>query len=69
MVGYKDSVVLVGSFGYVDLYQLSSPDGPWIEMEQTLPRNKNGHIAILIPDKLTDCQRAKSFMKHQLINW
>ena len=62
LVEYKDSVVLVGGGGTgVDgkhLYQLSSADGPWIEMEQTLPISKIDHIAFLIPDDLTDCQQA-----------
>ena len=61
LVEYKESVVLVGGFGEVDgkhLYQLSSQDGPWIEMEQTLPIAKTLHIAFLIPDELTDCQQA-----------
>ena len=62
LVEYKDTVVLVGGDGTgVDgrhLYQLSSPDGPWNEMEQTLPIKKHYHIAFLIPDDLTDCQKA-----------
>ena len=61
LVGYKDSVVLVGGLNNGDgthLYQLSSQGGPWIEMEQTLPIMKNFHLAFLIPDELTDCQRA-----------
>ena len=61
MVEYKDRVILVGGRGGVDgrhLYQLSSRDGPWIEMEQTLPNRKYFHIAFLIPDELTDCQQA-----------
>ena len=61
MVEYKNSVILVGGTGQADgrhLYQLSSRDGPWIEMEQTLPVRKTYHVAFLIPDELTDCQQA-----------
>ena len=61
MVEYKDSVILVGGIGGVDgrhLYQLSSREGPWIEMEQTLPNRRDSHIGFLIPDELADCQRA-----------
>jgi len=61
LVEYKDSVILVGGYGDgVDgrhLYQLSSGDGPWIEMEQKLPIRRYDHLAFLIPDDLTDCQR------------
>ena len=58
---HKTSVMLVGGEIGVDgrhLYQLSSRDGPWIEMEQTLPVRKTYHVAFLIPDGLTDCQQA-----------
>ena len=61
LIEYKDSVVLVGGDGGVDgkhLYQLSSPDGQWIEMEQTLPIQNKKHIAFLIPDDITDCLQA-----------
>ena len=60
MVEYNDSLVLIGGFGEVDgrhFYQLTSQDGPWIEMEQTLPIGKYYHLAFLIPDELTDCQQ------------
>ena len=61
LVEYKNSLVLVGGLGTVDgkhLYQLSSPEGPWIEMEQTLPGTNIDHIAFLIPDEITDCESA-----------
>ena len=60
LVEYKDSVVLVGGYGNYGryLYQLSTPDGPWIKMEQTLPVTKHDHVAFLIPDELADCRQA-----------
>lgn len=59
LVEYKNSVVLVGGFGDDDgkhLYQLKSRVGPWIQMETILPVSKSDHLAILIPDELTDCK-------------
>ena len=43
LVEFGSSVVLVGSIAHGDgrnLYQLSSPEGPWIKMEQRLPMRK-----------------------------
>ena len=62
LVQYKESVVLVGGDGHYDvdryrIYQLSSPDGTWIEMKQTLPIEVNKPIAFLIPDELIDCEK------------
>lgn len=58
MVRFKDSVVLIGGLGEVDgtkLYQLKSPAGPWMEMQQTLERPRGHNTFILIPDELTGC--------------
>jgi hypothetical protein len=57
MVQYKDSVILVGGEGQigVNMYQLKSPEGPWIEMEQTLAVGASYQAFILIPDELTGC--------------
>ena len=62
LVQYKESVILVGGSGRGDvdgkhMYQLSSPDGTWIEMKQTLPREIRSPIAFLIPDEFIDCKK------------
>jgi N-acetylneuraminic acid mutarotase len=59
LVEYKNTLILVG--GQVPggesqhLYQLSSPDGSWVEMKQTLKVARTTHIAFLIPDELNAC--------------
>ena len=60
IVEFEDGLVLVGGFGAeVDgrhLYRLSTPDGTWTEMEQTLKEEyRRGQVAFLIPDELTNC--------------
>ena len=58
MVEYQNSVILVGGEGGIDgqeMYQLSSPDGPWVEMQQTLKEGRTKHVAFLIPDQIVDC--------------
>ena len=57
LVQYKESVVLVGRYGGVNMYQLSSPDGTWIEMKQTFPIVLEFFIAFLIPEELIDCKK------------
>ena len=48
----ENSVVLVGGH---NLYQLSSPSGPWVEMNQTLKDERWGHVSFLVPDELVNC--------------
>ena len=56
IVEYRNSVVLVGGFEGLHLYQLSSPAGPWLKMDQSVQeRRASGHSAFLIPDELADC--------------
>jgi hypothetical protein len=60
LVEYKNTLILVGGeYKYgaptQHLYQLSSPDGPWVEMRQTLTVSRSEQIAFLIPDELTIC--------------
>jgi hypothetical protein len=60
LVEYKNTLILVGGQGpggvkSQHLYQLSSPDGSWVEMRQTLKVARKAHIAFLIPDELTTC--------------
>ena len=60
LVEFKESVILVGGgasgVSFRHLYQLSSRDGPWVDMEQALPKARRDQLAFLIPDELTDCQ-------------
>ncbi len=58
MVEYQNSVVLIGGFGGADgrhLYQLSSPNGTWVEMKQTLKEKRFQHVSFLVPDELVNC--------------
>jgi hypothetical protein len=59
MVELEESLILVGgSNGFVEyslLFQLSSPEGPWIEMKQTLKEPRAYHSAFLVPDDLVNC--------------
>ncbi len=38
------------------LYQLTSPSGPWIELETSQPINIETEIAFLIPNKIVPCK-------------
>jgi len=60
MTEFQDGVILVGgqSKPIVDgrhLYQLSSPDGPWTEMKQTLKESRRRAVSFLIPDEIVNC--------------
>ena len=60
MIEFENSVILIGG-GYEEvdgknLYQLSSPNGRWTQMRQTLKEGRMSHVAFLIPDELVDCQ-------------
>jgi hypothetical protein len=58
MVEFQNSVILIGGEGGVDglhLYQLSSPNGTWVEMKQTLREKKSKHVSFLVPDELVNC--------------
>jgi N-acetylneuraminic acid mutarotase len=64
LVEYKNTLILVGGQGTggaesQHLYQLSSPDGSWVEMRETLKVARSKHIAFLIPDDLTTCHLIK----------
>ena len=66
----RGSVVLVGgggddlanaaeapiSFDGDALFQLKSPEGPWIELEQKLKEKRSQINAFLVPDDLVNCQ-------------
>ena len=60
MIEFQNSVILIGGgYTHVDgkgLYQLSSPNGEWTKMRQTLREGRMSHVAFLIPDELVDCQ-------------
>ena len=61
MVEFDNSVILIGGMGMSPemdgqhLYQLSSAEGSWIEMSQTLNEKRIEHVAFLIPDELVIC--------------
>ena len=58
MVEYQDGVILIGGSGEADgrhMYQLSSPNGTWAKMKQTLKERRNYHVSFLIPDELVNC--------------
>ena len=59
LVEFGESLVLTGGYrSELDdnhLYQLSSPEGPWIKMPQSMPRERRAHLAFLIPDELVEC--------------
>ncbi len=58
MIQYNNSVILVGGSSEADghhLYQLSSPNGRWIKMKQTLKQNRATHISFLVPDDIVNC--------------
>jgi hypothetical protein len=60
MVEFEGTVILVGGSDvskedYSQLLQLSSPEGPWIELEQTLKNARSYHTAFLVPDELVNC--------------
>ncbi len=56
MVEFQDGVILVGGEGNDNqLYQLSSPDGPWTEMLQVLKEKRIYPVTFLVPDEIVDC--------------
>jgi hypothetical protein len=58
MIEFQNSVILVGGGGGGDgqhLYQLSSPNGTWVEMKQTLKEPREGHVSFLVPDEIVNC--------------
>jgi len=59
LIEYKNSVILVG--GGVDqqtnFYELSSPEGPWVVMRQSLKADRSYHVAFLVPDEIVNCHK------------
>jgi hypothetical protein len=58
MISFNNSLILFGGFfnDMTTLYQLSSINGTWMEMEQKLTNEApNGLFAFLIPDEYTTC--------------
>jgi len=37
------------------MYKLSSPNGHWTEMKQTLKESRYYHASFLVPDELVNC--------------
>jgi len=63
MTEFKGGVIFVGGlmaegpdFNGHNLYQLSTPTGPWTEMKQTLKQGRFDAVSFLIPDELANCQ-------------
>ena len=58
MTDFKSTVVLIGDFFENRfLYQLSSPDGPWIKMKQMLKKSRFRHVSFFVPNKLVNCYK------------
>ncbi len=52
---FQNGVILIGGDKQVDLYQLTSPNGTWTKMKQTLKVARYGHVSFLVPDELVNC--------------
>jgi hypothetical protein len=52
---FQNGVILIGGENQVELYQLTSPNGTWTKMKQTLKEERFGHVSFLIPDELVNC--------------
>ncbi len=62
MVEYGSSVIAIGGGGWgfdsmdgFQLFQLSSPAGPWVVMRQSLRVGRHLHVSFLVPDHLVNC--------------
>jgi 16S rRNA U516 pseudouridylate synthase RsuA-like enzyme len=52
---FQNGVILIGGENQVELYQLTSPNGTWTKMKQTLKEGRYGHVSFLVPDELVNC--------------
>ena len=56
---YNSSLFLIGGFDDIavgnHMYRLSSPDGPWVHMNQTLKNGIALHASFLVPDEIVTC--------------
>ena len=61
MIEYKKSVIILGGVNpegpRQHLHQLSSPNGPWTEMMQTLKSVGYFQTAFLVPDEIVNCHK------------
>ena len=59
MIEYNEMVIAVGGGTYTEgtnkLYKLTTPDGDWLEMKQSLNQKRMNHITFLVPDDLVNC--------------
>ena len=69
MVEYNNTVILISggkqtnnnhfqlslSPIIITMFQLSSPEGPWLAMKQKLKGWRRNHIAFLVPDEIVNC--------------
>ena len=60
MVEFRNGVVLVGGagddFDGKRMFRLTSANGSWIQMEQSLKESRLRHVAFFIPDQMTSCK-------------
>jgi len=58
-VEFQNSIILIGGMDEINngnnTYRLSSPNGSWVQMKQTLKELRCGHTAFLVPDELVNC--------------
>jgi hypothetical protein len=52
---FQNGVILIGGYYQFDLYQLTSPNGTWTKMRQTLKEARYAHVSFLVPDELVNC--------------
>jgi hypothetical protein len=52
---FKNGVILMGGYDQFYLYQLTSPNGTWTKMKQTLRGIRGRHVSFLVPDELVNC--------------
>jgi hypothetical protein len=58
MIDFQNGVILIGGRGEGDgrhLFKLSSPNGTWTEMKQTLKEPRSHFVSFLVPDELVNC--------------
>jgi len=67
MIGYNNSVILIGGYDGQHLYQLSSPDEPWILMKQMLKIRRKWHVSFLVPDEIVNCRKSPPPLKGKKI--
>ena len=61
MVSFRNTLVMIGGSDDREesnrFYQLSSPEGPWVSMNQTMKEERALHVAFFVPDELVNCHK------------